>query len=143
MKYIKSVFICCLGIVICTSVCYGGTNMKNTNNFVPHYLATKTTSEVFSIDSTGNADMTATLNPLRDNMIDQVKVTLKINKTGGGNIYSKTFTVPWNNLFSEYSISKTYRLKNKGSYYFNVVYKCYKNNNIVETITSDYILDSY
>lgn len=143
MVYVKKVLIFCICIIVATSCGYAETIYGDAGSIAPYYVTTRSTSEVFIINSTGNASMTATLKPLNNNMIDQVKMTLCIKKIGGNVVYNKTFNGIWSNLFSEYNLTKTYQLPSRGTYTFNVIYKCYRNNTLVETITTDYVMDSY
>ncbi len=109
----------------------------------PRYVATQSTIENFSINSSGESSMTTILVPMDKSKIDKVKVTLNIKNSSGNSVYSNTYDATWSNLVSGYRLVKTYKLSSKGTYRFNAVYKCYKNNSLVETITTDYIVDSY
>ena len=139
MKNILRIATLIVCIVVITSFNFIGVEASVKQNIEPCYIVTQNTSETFNINSSGLASMTA----VDKNQVDEVKVTLNIKKTNGTNVYSKSYMASWSGLFSEYNLTKTYQLSNRGDYRFNVVYKCYKNNILVETITTDYIIDSY
>lgn len=143
MKRIKSILIVVICVIMTTSVCYAETKVVGNEIVSPYYLVTKKTVEVFSINSSGVASMTASLSPMSKDEVDKVKITLIIKKSNGTSVYSKTYDASWSNLHADYRLTKTYQLPSKGIYSFNAVYKCYKNNNLIETITTDYILDAY
>ncbi len=143
MKRRKRVFVLLICLAIMTSFSCINASAHITDIAQPYYVVTFNTSETFSINSSGVASMTAALVPKNTSKVDSVKVTFTIKNSDGTNIYSKTFTAPWNSLFSEYSIAKSYQLPGRDIYRCNTTYKCYKNNTLVETITTDYIVDSY
>lgn len=139
-KKLIIVWMCLTLLVSSNCIC---ANAQTDENIQPYFIVTQNTSETFSINSSGVASMTAALSPKDASKVDTVKVTFKIKNSNGVSVYNKTYTASWSSLFGEYNLYKTYQLSGRDAYMFNVVYKCYKNNTLIETITTDYIVDSY
>lgn len=97
----------------------------------------------FTISSSGNATMEASLVPKDNNAIDKVEVTFVITDSSDNVIYNKTHTAAWSSLRAEYRLSKDYQLQQKGAYFLNVTMKCYKNEKLLETVNCGSKLASY
>lgn len=143
MKYIKTIIIITICLIMATSVCFAETRNIDKSTITPYYIVTQNTVESFSINTSGVASMTARLSPRVESDVDQVKITLTIKSSDGTNVYNKTFGAAWSDLYDAYRVNKTYQLQNKGNYTFNVTYKCYKNTTLIETIRTNYYIDAY
>lgn len=134
-------FIVCLTII--SSFSHVNVYAHTLEEVKPYYVVIFNTNETFDINNLGVASMTASLVPKKTKEINGVKVTFVIENSKGERIFNKTCKATWNSLFKEYNVENNYQLQNKGTYRFRATYKCYNGSVLVETITTDYILDVY
>ncbi|MGF6375165.1 hypothetical protein M2140_000199 [Clostridiales Family XIII bacterium PM5-7] len=142
MKKIICTVILLTVMMMSISICYGQTQKESQTEF--RYIATKLNAETFSHSSKGNFSYKAYLVPKETNAIDKVIITAKIKRaTTGEVVLSKNFTTILNSMTMRFNASGSFDTTVKGRYLLNVVYKCYKNSKLIETVYGTTRIASY
>ena len=78
--------------------------------------------------------MAAYLRTKASGLIDKVKVTLRLEKIDGTLLRKKTYDAKWSEVAFEFQVEDNKQLIDKGAYYIDVTYKCYKDGKLLETL---------
>jgi len=134
----------CMVILVFSSfsLCFANVEDNVYEKISPRFIGTFMHLEKLSIDSKGYASTAAILEPKTETSIDEVKVTITLKKIDGTLIRKKTYDATWSQTYFQFQVSDGKQLVDKGSYYIDVTYKCYKDGKLLETITGS-AADSY
>lgn len=127
----------CMVIFILSSVstCFADIEDNDIQQIEPRFVGTFLHMERLSISSSGYATTTARLEPKSEDSIDEVKVTMTLKKIDGTLIRKKTYDAVWSQTYFEFQAADHKQLTDKGAYYLDVTYKCYKDGKLLETLT--------
>lgn len=140
----KTICIICIMVMVFSSfaLCFADVIGSNVEQVSPRFVATFMHRETLTISSKGYATMTAQLQPKSATSMDEVKVTMTLKKTDGTLIRKKTYDAVWSETAFQFQVSDNKQLSDKGSYYVDMTYKCYKNGTLLETLNGS-AADSY
>ncbi len=106
---------------------------QNRNSIVlPIYDDITSISKVLDISSTGKANCSIKVT-VSKSKVDKIKATVSIYKIGYGAVKTWNKTLEYVN--GKYVFDEEHQLLTKGTYYMGYTLKCYKNSNLVESIT--------
>ncbi len=108
----------------------------------PRYTYVNVVHTMLSINSSGVATCVVSIDENPDNPFTYSKLTVYIKKSSNDSTV-KTFTATKYSTNGYFTWSDTYKLTAKGTYYIKAVNKLYKNGNLVETITTSSVTDTY
>lgn len=128
--------ICMAAIVFSTfSLSFADVADNSAEQVSPRFVGTFSHSEALSINSKGYATTVAYLRPKTRDSIDEVKTTITLKKIDGTLLRKKTYDAVWSEVAFEFQAVDYKQLTDKGSYYIDVTYKCYKDGKLLETLT--------
>ena len=135
-KIICSIFMAMV-MLASFSTCFADpalSTVRDEEQVSPRFVVTFSHSEGLLIDSKGYATMAAYLRPKASGLIDKVEVTLRLEKIDGTLLRKKTSDAKWSEVAFEFQVEDNKQLIDKGAYYIDVTYKCYKDGKLLETL---------
>ena len=140
LKVIHTKFVLVIVLIlslIMTSVSYA-------ESILPYYVGVNRHMEIFEISNTGEATMQATMKPITSTVFDNVNIKMEVIRTKDLScVYVNDWNVSYNIVADAFNKSTMYNVPAEGGYYMKVTYKCYKNNVLIETITTETPPDTY
>ena len=140
LKVIHTKFVLVIVLIlslIMTSVSYA-------ESILPYYVGVNRHMEIFEISNTGEATMQATMKPITSTVFDNVNIKMEVIRTKDLScVYVNDWNVSYNIVADAFNKSTMYNVPAEGGYYMKVTYKCYKNNVLIETITTETNPDTY
>ena len=124
------------------SMCFAS-EVKMNEDQTPWYVVTNKYNATFSINNSGMANISCGLTPKATSTIDEVTMRFVVKNISGSIVFDKTYDAVWSSLRGQYISSDTYQLKKRGTYSCTITMKCYKNDDLLETITSSTLTDTY
>lgn len=107
----------------------------------PRYAYVNVVNTTFGIES-GTALCSITVYQNTAKPFDYSKLTVYLKKSSGTTVKTWTAT-KYPNSMNYFNWNKEYDLTARGSYYIKAVNKLYKNDKLVETITTTSVTDTY
>lgn len=132
----KKVFFACMILMVFASCTfsYGETAFADTGE--SRYIGTAVHSESFTRGSGAELIPNVYLMPNSKDTFDKVVIRLKITKTSTDAVcYNQSFTTYYNETRKWFSKTITFTAPSRGKYRLNTTYKCYKDGNLIETIS--------
>ena len=126
-----------LSLLMTSTVSYAG-------EIVPYFVGVSKHVETFEISDYGQATMLAIVKPKNATVFDGVNIRMEVMKTKDDtSVYVNSWNVSYNAVEDNFAKTATYNVPAEGGYYMKVTYKCYKNNVLIETITTESDPDTY
>ena len=120
------------------------TSVSYAESILPYYVGVNRHMEIFEISNTGEATMQATMKPITSTVFDNVNIKMEVIRTKDLScVYVNDWNVSYNIVADAFNKSTMYNVPAEGGYYMKVTYKCYKNNVLIETITTETNPDTY
>ena len=136
IKFVLVIFLL-LSLLMTSAFSYAGEVMS-------YFIGIANHNEEFEISDIGVAEMTAIVVPKTSTVLDKVNITMEVIKTKNSSVvYSGSWDVSYNFNENRFMKRETYNVPSEGGYYMKVTYKCYKNNALIETITTQTLPVTY
>lgn len=117
------------------SVCYGAVPEEPIQ---PLNLTVFRYTPTFEIDSVGNAHGTLTVKPYADGVLDEVVALFEVEYVDNGNrVFRQSKGLTYSQSRLEYFGEVEFDVENRGQYEMNIVFYCYSEDRLVETIRTN------
>lgn len=136
-KLVVLLMICCLLVAPASAWADSGSTVQ------PRYTYVDIIHTIFGISDSGLATCFVSLSEDTVKTFSYSKLTVYV-KRGNDDKTVKTFTATkYPDQYGYFTWVKEYQLPARGQYYIKAVNKLYKNGNLVETITTRSVYDTY
>lgn len=141
MKKIKLMMMLTLILVILTSVCYGAVPEEASQ---PLNLTVFRYTPTFEIDSNGNAYGTLTVRPYEDGILDEVVALFEVEHVDSEErVFRQSKGLIYSQSRREFFGEVEFDVENRGQYEMNIVFYCYSEDRLVETIRTNAVVRQY
>jgi len=141
LKTIKQMLMLTLILAMLTSTCYGAVpDVENQ----PFSLTVFRYTPTFTIDLDGNASGTLTVRPHPDSGLDEVVALFEVEYADiGERIFRQSKKLTYNPSEQRYFGEVTFDVKNRGNYSMEILFYCYSEDRLVETLRTDTMIRMY
>ena len=141
MKKIRRTLLVALVLIMLSSVCYGALPQDSAR---PFFLTVASYTQRFEIGADGSASGRLIVMPRNEDLMDEVVAVFEVeNMATGERVYRGTKELIYSAIAADYSGTVTFEIEDRGSYSMEILFYCYSEGRLVETIRTNAMVRSY